>query len=234
MGKSLKYSNTSVESLKSNMLWKSYQSSKNTTVTSTPAHVVLSPNDSSNLLNFMNFDNIGLSTVKDSTAFKKIQFFSKTNPTNLFNIKSDFENNFLKINNFYKNDLDLISSSNYAMQRQHNYILSSSSFTFLDSKSSEKFFDYNLNSNSFLNSYDNNLYSLNRFSKFYSDFLYEDTVNTTFEIFPKFMTKLNMLNFYYFFNYPTTTSILSSENDSKQFSNNFKYLLNSKLKKKIP
>jgi hypothetical protein len=214
------------------MLWKSYQSSKSNNITSTPAHVILSPNDNSNLLNFMNFDNIGLSTVKDSTAFKKIQYFSKINPTRLFNIKSDFENNFVRINNFFKNDIELASSSNYGMSRQHNYLLSSPS-TLLDSKSSKKFFDYNLSANSNSNDLSRNLHSINRFNSSYSDFLSEDLVSISLKLFPKYMNSPNMLNFYYFFNYAGLPSLSGSESDSKQFSNNFKYLLSARSKKKL-
>jgi len=107
VGKSLKYFNSSTNTLKSNTLWKFHQNNKNPNFSSVPAHVVLSPTDNSNLINFMNLDDIVVSTVKDSTAFKKIQFFSKTNPTNLFNIKSDFQNSLNKVNSYYLNDLDL-------------------------------------------------------------------------------------------------------------------------------
>merc|ERR1712196_584595 len=121
----------------------------NTNLSSTPAHVVLSPTDNLNLLNFMNLDNIGISTIKDSTAFKKIQFFTKTNPTNLFNVKSDFQNSFTKLNNLYLNDLGLNQSYTYGMDRQHTYTSLSSSLpmfaTLLDNSSVNKFFNYNFN-----------------------------------------------------------------------------------------
>jgi hypothetical protein len=98
----------------------------------------------------MNLDNIGISTVKDSTAFKKIQFFSKTNPTNLYNVKSDFQNSFDKLNNFYLTDLSLNQSYTYGMDRQHSYTSLTSSLpnysTVLDNKSVSKFFEYNLDS----------------------------------------------------------------------------------------
>jgi hypothetical protein len=97
----------------------------------------------------MNLDNIGVSTVKDSTAFKKIQFFSKTNPSNLFSVKSDFQNSFNKINSFYINDVLLNKSNNYGMDRQHTYTSLSSSLpmfsTLIDYKSVNKLFTYNLN-----------------------------------------------------------------------------------------
>jgi hypothetical protein len=99
----------------------------------------------------MNLDNIGVSTLKDSTAFKKIQFFSKTNPTSLFNVKSDFQNSLNKLNTLFLNDLDLNQSYTYGMDRQHNYTSLSSTLpmfsTLMDNKSTEKFFSYNLNHN---------------------------------------------------------------------------------------
>jgi hypothetical protein len=97
----------------------------------------------------MNLDNIGISTLKDSTAFKKIQFFSKTNPTTLFNVKSDFQNSLNKLNSFFINDLDLNQSYTYGLDRQHAYTSLSSTLpmfsTLMDSKGINKFFDYNLN-----------------------------------------------------------------------------------------
>jgi hypothetical protein len=149
VGNSLKYFNSSSNSLKTNTLWKYHQSSKNANISSVPAHIILTPSDNSNLLNFMNLDNIGVSTIKDSTAFKKIQFFSKTNPTNLFNVKSDFQNSFKKFNNLYLNDLELNNSYTYGMDRQHTYtslLTTLPNFsTLMDNKSVDKFFNYNYN-----------------------------------------------------------------------------------------
>jgi hypothetical protein len=71
VGNSLKYSSSSSTHLKTNTLWKYHQNKKNSNSTSTPAHLLLLPNDNSNILNFMNFDEIGLNTSKDSSAFKK-------------------------------------------------------------------------------------------------------------------------------------------------------------------
>jgi hypothetical protein len=39
----------------------------------------LSPSDNSKLISGSSFNNIGLSSIKDSSAFKKIQYHSKTN-----------------------------------------------------------------------------------------------------------------------------------------------------------
>jgi hypothetical protein len=111
----------------------------------------------------MNLDNIGISTVKDSTAFKKVQFFSKSNPSSLFNVKSDFQNSFDKLSSYYLTDLDLNQSYTYGMDRQHTYAPLASSLpmfnTLMDLNSSEKFFSYNLGTKSPSNK---NLLSINR------------------------------------------------------------------------
>jgi hypothetical protein len=183
----------------------------------------------------MNLDNIGVSTIKDSTAFKKIQFFSKTNPTNLFNVKSDFQNSFKKINNLYLNDLELNNSYTYGMDRQHTYTSLSSTLpnftTLLDNKSINKFFNYNLNSQ--FTNLSNNSLSINRFdySKNSKESLfYENLILRLYKLMPN--TLGNNINFSLFLTIPNYTSVLSAENDSKQYSNSFKFLLDSKLKKK--
>jgi len=234
VGKSLKYFNSTSNSLKSNTLWKYHQNNKNSNISSTPAHVILTPSDNSNLINFMNLDNIGISTVKDSTAFKKIQFFSKTNPTNLFNVKSDFQNSFNKLNSFYLTDLDLNQSYTYGMDRQHTYTSLSSSLpmsaTLIDRSSINKFFNYNFNQN--LDITPKNNLNINRFDYGNSNLrnkVDETLTNNFMKLLPN---NLNKLDFSFFLKVPNSFSVLSAENDSKQYSNNFKFLLNFKHKKK--
>jgi hypothetical protein len=179
----------------------------------------------------MNLDNIGISTIKDSTAFKKIQFFSKTNPTNLFNVKSDFQNSFSKLSNYYFIDLDLNHSYTYGMDRQHIYTSLSSSLpmfsTLLDSKSTDKFFSYNLNSKKAQTS-TLNLNRLDYGNKYFNESF---TTNLT-KLLPSSFTKLNHTDFSLFLQIPSTSSVLNAENDSKQYSNDFKLTLNTKHKKK--
>jgi heme/copper-type cytochrome/quinol oxidase subunit 2 len=236
VGKSLKYFNSSSNSLKSNTLWKYHQNNKNTNISSTPAHVVLTPSDNSNLVNFMNLDNIGVSTLKDSTAFKKIQFFSKTNPTSLFNVKSDFQNSLNKLNNLFLNDLDLNQSYTYGMDRQHTYTSLSSTLpmfsTLMDNKGSEKFFSYNLNRNW----ESNNSLSINRSgynTGSSTSALEEDLINNYNSKLPENFKSHNILDFSSFIKIPNIFSVLSAENDSKQYSNDFKFVLNTKHKKKL-
>jgi hypothetical protein len=179
----------------------------------------------------MNLDNIGVSTVKDSTAFKKIQFFSKTNPTNIFNVKSDFQNSFNKLSSYYFNDLDLNQSYTYGMDRQHTYTSLSSSLpmfsTLLDKTSINKFFSYNLGNKP---STTTNL-NLNRLD-YGSGVLNENLLTNFNKLFPNTLNRFNSADFSMFLQVPNLTSVLSAENDSKQYSNDFKFALNFKHKKK--
>lgn len=201
---------------------------------------MLTPSDNSNLINFTNFDNIGLQTLKDSTAFKKIQFFSKTNPTNLFIVKSDFQNSFCKLNNLFLNDLDLNYSYTYGMDRQHTYTSSLSvlpmSSTLMDEKGVDKFFEYNLKK-SFSQKNQNPL-PINRLD-------YSGTTNSSIpsqaeslsltysKVLPfNLYNSSSVSNFPFFLKIPNIFYLLGAENDSKQYSNNFKLLLNPKTKKK--
>merc|ERR1712014_145622 len=181
---------------------------------STPAHIVLTPTDNSNLVNFMNLDNIGISTLKDSTAFKKIQFFSKTNPTSLFNVKSDFQNSLNKLNTLFLNDLDLNQSYTYGMDRQHNYTSLSSTLpmfsTLMDSKSTEKFFSYNLNHNW----NNNNVLDINRVNyniNTPSSLLQENLINNYNQKLPESFKLHNILDFSSFLKIPNVLNVISTE-----------------------
>jgi hypothetical protein len=203
-------------------------------MSSVPAHVVLTPTDNSGLLNFMNLDNIGISTVKDSTAFKKIQFFSKSNPSSLFNVKSDFQNSFDKLSNYYLTDLDLNQSYTYGMDRQHTYAPLASSLpmfnTLMDLNSSEKFFSYNLGTKTPSNK---NILAINRLNSVgdVSDSSYTNSITPNLtKLLPN--PKLNAFDFSWFLKVPKNSLVLGSENDSKQYSNDFKFTLNTKSKKK--
>jgi hypothetical protein len=183
----------------------------------------------------MNLDNIGVSTIKDSTAFKKIQFFSKTNPTNLFNVKSDFQNSFKKLNNYYLTDLDLNNSYTYGMDRQHTYTSLSSTLpnfsTLIDNNSVSKFFNYNFN---FSKTKNPTSLEINRLNYAQNDKLpnSEFFVENLHKLLPSKFSSNNYTDFFTFLKIPNSTSVLGAENDSKQYSNSFKFLLNFKHKKK--
>jgi hypothetical protein len=188
------------------------------------------------MVNFMNLDNIGVSTIKDSTAFKKIQFFSKTNPSNLFNVKSDFQNSFYKVNNLYLNDLDLNNSYTYGMDRQHTYTSLSTTLpnfnTKLDGNSIDKFFNYNFNYSLNNNNSLGNV-GINRLNYSLSSNNYESSINNIFNLVSNNTGNFKAnLDFSTLLKVPNIISVLGAENDSKQYSNGFKFLLNLKYKKK--
>lgn len=233
VGNSLKYNNTGSKTLQTNTMWKYYQNKNNSKLTSTPAHLLLSPSDNSKVLNFMNFNDIGSSTVKDSTAFKKIQYFSKTNPQSLFTNVSDFNLKYKKIANLYLNDTLSNNAASYGTFRQHNYSsVMSTTNTFnslLDNKSLNKFMEYNLDHKSTkqTNSLHYNMSTSPRDKVLDTSSNTLRLLNLTDE---KSLTSNSSLG--KLIQYPTSTGFLSAESDSKQLSNPFKYLLNNKWSKK--
>jgi len=229
VGNSLKYSNTGSKTLQTNNMWKYYQNKNTTRLTSTPAHLLLSPSDNSKVLNFMNFNDIGNSTVKDSSAFKKIQYFSKTNPQSLFTNVSDFNLKYKKLSNLYLNDTLPSNTSSYGTFRQHNYSSMASTTnnfnTLMDSSSFNKFMEYNLNSansdtKSLLNQ---NMDVANR----ENTLLTNSNTLRLLDITDKKLSQSNS-SLSKMIQYPTTTNFLSAESDAKQLSNPFKYALNYK------
>ena len=229
IGNSLKYTNTGSKTLQTNTLWKHYQNKNNSKLTSTPAHLLLSPSDNSKVVNFMNFNDIGSSTVKDSTAFKKIQYFSKTNPQSLFSNVSDFNLKYQKIANLYLNDTLPNNTPSYGTFRQHNYSsISSTTNSFnslLDASSLNKFMEYNLDYSTKSNKNPIN-YDLSTAPR--ENVL--DTTSNTLRL-QNLTDKSSPQNNYplsKLLNYPSSTSLLSAETDSKQLSNPFKYLLNNR------
>ena len=146
VGNSLKYSTTSEQNLQSNTLWKHYQLNNNSNGSSTPAHILLSPSDNTKILNFTNFNDIGINTLDGSKAFKKIQKFSKTNTQDLFTNISDFSTRYTRIADMYYTNKNLIDASTYSTIRQHNFTSNTStqnhSVSFLDTNSVSKFLNY--------------------------------------------------------------------------------------------
>jgi len=125
---------------------------------STPTHMLLSPSDNNNILNFINFNNLGSTTLGASTAFKKIQSASKTNPQPLFSATNDYSLKYNKIYDLYLSDLSTQDNLTYGINRQHNYSSSASLLnnlsTQLDNNSVNKFLSYNYstgNNNNYVN-----------------------------------------------------------------------------------
>jgi hypothetical protein len=230
VGNSLKYTSSSSTHLKANTLWKYHQNKNISSSTSTPAHLLLLPNDNSNILNFMNFDEIGINTVKDSAAFKKIQFFSKTNTESIFNLKSDFESNYYRLSSLYNTDLKLMSSLNYGMARQHNYSSLSATnrlnATSLDKNSVNKFFSYNLNTElNNVTSNDNSHIDLTT-----QNLVESEKSNIVLQNFSPYSVQKHFINTSN--SYPLLKSFTDIETDSKKNLNPIKSHSNQNFKKK--
>lgn len=234
VGNSLKYTTTNSNTLNSNTLWKYYQNKNNNKTTSTPAHLILAPSDSDKVLNFMKFSDLGTDNLKDSSTFKKIQYFSKSNPQKLYSNIDEFNLKYKKISDLYLNDHDVLGSSNYGLKRQHVYTSQKSSLnnssTLLDSKGVNSLMSYNQsivtpNSNDMLN---NN-------AKFYQHSPSLEVTSSSTTLNTKLNTHLSdKANFSITSHlaFPEKVALLSAENDSAQVSNPLKYALNSKWAKK--
>jgi hypothetical protein len=112
----------------------------------------MSPTDNQNVLNVVDFTNVGNSISKDYNAFKSIQKYSKLSKnTNVFEL-SNVNVVFSKLNSLYLSNFEFSNSSNsYAVTRQHNQS-SLGSFlpnfsTLLDNFSFDKYFMYSLSYN---------------------------------------------------------------------------------------
>ena len=121
-GNSLKYTTSSSKTLESSNLWKHYQNNQLGQNTNTPSHLILSPNENTNILNFTDLNSVGGNTLQASNAFKKIQTFSKTNQQDLFIPTTNFNSRFTKLVDLYYNDTSLINSTSYGTFRQHNFL----------------------------------------------------------------------------------------------------------------
>lgn len=234
VGNSLKYTSANSNSLKSNTLWKYYQNQNNNKTTSTPAHLVLAPSDSDKVLNFMKFSDMGVDNLKDSTTFKKIQYFSKSNPQKLYSSAGEFNLKYKKLSDLYLSDYETVSTSNYGIKRQHNYVsrqsLLNNSSTFMDSKGLDTFMTYNHDVSSKTSSapLSNALKFHNHTSATSATALSSDLnkkLNTTNQS----AQSLSLVNYLSFLD---KTSLLASENDSTQTVNPLKFALNNKWNKK--
>jgi hypothetical protein len=181
----------------------------------------------------MKFSDVGTSGVKDSSAFKKIQSFSKTNPQKLYSNISEFNLKYKKISDLYLNDTEPNTTYAYGTKRQHNYTsaasLTNNSNTLLDSKSLKTFLDYNhsvsqnnkklnLNQSIKLVNADNSSFATENTTTMNSKL--NDVINTgTMKGNDPVKNYVNFLN---------KNGLLSAETDAKQFKNPFKYALNQK------
>jgi len=208
-------------------------------ISSSPAHLLLSPSDNSKLISGASFNNIGLSSVKDSSAFKKIQYFSKADNSFCNSSVSNLSNRYNRISNMYLNTSKFNDSYSYGTFRQHNYTSLNSNLSsfesLLDNKGVTKFVNFTLNSNSKIFKKTTNLIS-NRI-------INQDKLTPYNNI--GLSSLLGIKNVYNmsignnnksFFNimsfYPSITSTFSNLSDSKTHSNSVKYgFLNKSIQK---
>jgi hypothetical protein len=122
------------------------------------------------------------------------------------------------------------------MDRQHTYTPLTASLpnfsSLLDKPSLDKFTDYNLNNKlGGTSPYVANINRLNYSNSTTTPGL-ESKVHGISKLLPSKLSTLNNLDLTLFLKVPNIISVLGAENDSKQYSNNFKFLLNFKHKKK--
>jgi heme/copper-type cytochrome/quinol oxidase subunit 2 len=230
VGNSIKYNNSSSSNVDANSLWKSYQAKSLDSLSTNPSHLLLSPSDKKGALNLSDFSKVGLSTIHDSAAFKKIQYFSKTNPQNMFN-SSDFYNNKLsKINKLFLSTSDTTNTAFYSTNRQLGTSTNNSAqynySTGLDNNSTSKFLKYNfdLQSSRAKASFHNQFTPENASTALSTNKLVNITSSSAVGL-DHNTTLLALLN------KPASLSLINATSDGKSFSNPMKYLLNFHSKK---
>jgi len=191
----------------------------------------LSPSDNLNTINFLDFNEIGYRTSADNNAFKKIQYFSKTNPQKLFNLVSDFNTRYSKISDIYVTDVESSNSLNYGTFRQHNYIvtkaLNNNFSTKFENNNIDRFLNYNYGVDKNADNIIQDLSTVKLHTR-YSNTQTSVKVNETLNLFKAGQTPLNTQ----FLNHPTKLLLLGSESDAKQYTNLVKYSLVNKFFKK--
>lgn len=99
----------------------------------------------------MSFQNIGVDNLQASKAFKQIRAASRTYTTNLNSLPSPLTSKYVQLNSMFINDTKLVDSNSFALRRASTLTSAASSTsinsTFLDQKSLDKFFIYNLQFN---------------------------------------------------------------------------------------
>lgn len=163
VGNSLKYNFASSKTLSSNMLWRMYQNKVEDRVI-TPAHLMLIPVDSASSLSFLNFQNIGLNTLQESSAFSKIRNATKVYNSHLVHTPSTFVDKYTLLTALYTDENINLATSSFGVHKQHNLLTvkstgNSLAGSMLDVNSFEQFLTTNLNisSNLDLSIYNNSM-----------------------------------------------------------------------------
>jgi hypothetical protein len=177
----------------------------------------------------MKFSDIGVDNLKDSTTFKKIQYFSKSNPQKLYSNIDEFSLKYKKLSDLYLSDYEPLTTSSYGIKRQHNFssksALLNNSNTYIDTKSFKTLLNYNNGIETSTNSklFSNSAPFHNHSTAFKSSPItmnIHSKVNSN-NIIPNF----SLMNYLAFLE---KNSLLSAENDAAQNTNPLKVSLNSK------
>nr|ASY95718.1 Cox2 [Paraurostyla sp.] len=237
IGNSLKYNKSSDINISYNNVWKYYQN-KNFDNIITPAHLLILPLDNLKLINFLNFNDVGSTSLHESNIFKRIKTFSKIFNSSLFFSNNNFFFKYKKFTNLYINDDFYSESSLYGIKRQQNFLSSKSLLpnqsTFLNNESIYKLFKNNLNLN-FKNTNKNiktNLFNVNYF--FTNNY---DNTNTSnlIKLHLNFYKNQNITSNKFFFKFLNKTSLLDSinnDNDKKKINYPIFKLFNKKINNK--
>lgn len=150
IGNSIKYNNTTAETLDTNTLWKFYQRKHKTAQSTTPNSLILSPNNYESTLNNIDFSFIGNNISNDANAFNKIQRFSKLSVSHVSSALTNHNTTLTKLNNLYLSPSTFdVTSYQYGSCRQHNVsslnVFLPTFSTLLDNSSFNKFFNYSCN-----------------------------------------------------------------------------------------
>ena len=92
----------------------------------TPAHLLLVPSDSADVVNFLNFKNIGVNSLNESSAFAKIRNFTKVYNTHLVHTPSSFTNKYSKLKALYGSEDAVLRASPFSITKQQNLLSISS------------------------------------------------------------------------------------------------------------
>lgn len=85
------------------------------------------PSDNANIANFLNFSDVGVSTLKQSAAFAKIRANSKLFNTNVVSSVSEFTAKYHKVNKLAFSESMYAEATLYGNVRQHNLLASAAS-----------------------------------------------------------------------------------------------------------
>lgn len=223
VGNSLKYNSTSALNLKSTNLWKFYQNKSMDSIV-TPAHLLLLPLDNYKILNFLNFNDVGMNNLNEPTAFKKIKMFSKTFNTNLNFLANNYTNKFKTLEALYTSTSLFSDSYLYGLKRQHNFLNSksylNSSSTFFDLKSVHKVLNSSWKKPTTAFKTYKGFSNLNFTGKILSNQVSSTTINLNnlfYNFFPtsfnKITSKLSL--------YPTLFETINNDTDKKKFITHF-------------